>query len=160
MALNPSALSAAIASGLGQSGTTSQTDAFANGIITALMAGVAIFGVSASGNAISGVSDSTMASLIESAAPYPGSSSQLSGFCTGIASHIMTGTVTYTGPPPPAVPPWILGGTIVGLSGSAMASLVQSSAGFPSVTSQLLGMCSAIANHITANAEVVSGVIS
>lgn len=160
MALNPTALSSAIATGLGQSGPTSQTTAFANGIITALKAGIAVFGASASGNAISGVSASTMASLIQSAAPYPGSSSQLTGFCGAIATHIMTGTVTYTGPPPPATPPWILGGTIVGLSGSSLASLAQSMAGFPSVSSQLTGMCTAITTHIMANATVVSGVIS
>ena len=107
-----------------------------------------------------------MAALIAPLAGYPGVTPDLLNFCTGVANHILAaGQVFYSGPPPapPVLPPslaWFLGGTISGLSGSAMADLVKTTMGKPSVTSELLNQCTAIANHIMTNATVVSGVIS
>lgn len=164
MAMNGPGLGDEIASALSQSPTTQMTG-FGKGIVEAVQQGTATFGNIPGPHPISGVSFSTMASLIQGYAGYPSVSPELSNFCDGIATHVMTGTVTYSGPPPspPVIMPpaaWFLGGVISGLSGSAMASLVASKVGYPSVSSELTAMCNAIANHIMTNAQVVSGVIS
>lgn len=161
MAVNPSLLATQIVAGIGQSSVTTQVTGFATGILDELTQnGIAVFGVSPTGNTITGLSGSSMASRVAAGAGYGSVSPELMNFCTGIVTHILTATVTYTGPTPPSEPAWFLGGTIVGLSGPAMAALVQASVGYPNVSSQLQGMCSAICDHITANAEVTSGVIS
>lgn len=155
MSLNVTALADAITIGLGQSLPHSpEVLGFAQGIIDELKAGTAGFGgPNPSPYSISGVTGSSMAGRVKNAAPYPSVSSELSAFCGSIATQIQAGIVTYSGPPGG---PYALGGTISGVSGSAIAS----GAGFPSVTSQLSGMCNAIANHTVSNAQVVSGVIS
>lgn len=161
MAVNASLLATQIATGMGQSSATSQVMGLATGILAELTGnGTAAVG-SPAGNTISGMTGSDMASKVSTAAGFGSVSSVLSGMCSGIVSHIQSsGSVSYTSPTPPAFPVYFLGGTISGLSGSAMAAQVKSSAGFPSVTSQLLGLCTAIANHIMANAEVTAGIIS
>jgi hypothetical protein len=161
MSVSPSLLGTEIATALGQSSATSQVIGFATGILNELtQSGMAAFG-SPSGNTISGMTGADMASKVAAAAGFGSVSGTLSGFCSGIVSHIQSaGMVSYTGPTPPATPVYFLGGTISGLSGSAMAAQVQASAGYPSVSSQLLGMCTVIANHIMTNAQVTSGIIS
>lgn len=158
MSLNPSALAAAMASGIGQSSPTSELSGFAQGIIEELTSnGVAAQGPQ-SGNMISGISGSSMATKVVAAAGYGSVSSKLSSFCNGIVSHITSaGMVSYTAPGPGF---WNLGGTISGLSGSAMAATVASDVGYGSVSSELSGMCNAICNHIIANGDVEAGVIS
>lgn len=157
MSVSPTALAAAMATGIGQSAPTSQLSGFAKGILEELTQhGMASSGPP-SGNTISGMSGSSMATKVAGYAGYPNVSAELMGFCSAIVSHIESaGLVSYTGPGPV----FFLGGTISGLSGSAMASGVMSSVGYPSVTSQLSGMCGAIASHIMSNAEVNSGTIS
>lgn len=161
MAVSPSVLAAAMSTGIGQSTVTPQLLGLATGILNELtISGHAAVG-HPSGNLISGMSGSSMASRVATDAGYGSVSTQLLHFCTGITTHILTsGTVSYTGPVPPAPIVYFLGGTIHGLSGSAMAALVAADVGYPFVSSQLLGLCDAVATHIMANATVTSGVIS
>ena len=103
----------------------------------------------------------SMASKVQGYAGYPTVSTELLDFCSAIVDHIQgDGIVTYTGPPMPPGNDWFLGGTISGLSGATLAALIQSYVGYPLVSTELLGMSTAITDHIEANAEVVSGVIS
>jgi len=161
MSVNPTLLATEITTGIGQVSPTIQVQGFATGILGELTAnGIAQVGLP-TGNTISGLSASDMASKIANAAGYASVSSDLTKMCVGIVNHIQSvGVVSYVGPIPPAVPIYYLGGTISGLSGSGMASLVQSNVGYPSISTELLGMCNAICTHITTNAQVTSGVIS
>lgn len=157
-------LATEIATAIGQSYVTTQVMGFAHGILEELTQnGTATFGFTPTGHTISGMTAASMAGKIATYAGYGYASPELVNFCMGIVTHIQgAAIVTYTGPifPPPPPPGWFLGGTISGLSGPAMASLVQSYVGYPSVSPQLLAKCTAIANHIMTNASVVSGVIS
>jgi hypothetical protein len=161
VSVNPSLLASEIATAVGHPGNvTVQIQGFATGILQELTQnGHATVGAP-SGNAISGMTGYSMASKVATAAGYGFVSTPLLHFCNGVTTHILTGTVNYTGPIPPAIPPWFLGGTIVGLSGPAMAALVQSNVGFPFTSSYLLAMCTAITSHIMTNAQVTSGTIS
>lgn len=162
MATSPALLADEVATALGNPGNiTSQVLGWATGLLEELTQnGSATFGGFAGPHPISGMSGSSMATKIANYAGYPGANSTLIAYCNGIVSHIQgSGTVTYTSPT--GLPPnWFLGGTISGLSGSAMAAEVASSVGYPGVSPELLAKCTAIADHITGNAEVVSGVIS
>lgn len=167
MAVNSSQLATQLAAGINQGFTTAQVEAFAAGVLDELTQnGSATFGDIAGPHPISGLSGPSMASKIAPPAGYPGISATLQNFCQAIADHINNnGTVTYTGPPPapPALPAseaWFLGGTISGLNGPGLASEVAAAVGYPGVSSQLIGFCSAITDHLEANAEVTSGVIS
>jgi len=161
MAVNPTLLATEITTGLGQLLPTVQVTGFATGVLNELtQKGVASTGLP-TGNTISGMSGSDMADKVATDAGYGSTSAVLVKFCTGIVNHIQeAGIVSYTGPVPPAAPIYYLGGTISGLSGPAMAALVQSNVGYPSVSVELLGMCNAICTHIVTNAQVTSGVIS
>lgn len=162
MSVNPTLLASQIAAAVGHPGNvTQQVQGFATGILNELtQSGHAAVG-SPSGNTISGMTGTSMASRVASAAGYSFVSTPLRNFCTGIVTHIQSaGSVTYTGPIPPAPVVYFLGGTIVGLSGPSMAALVQSTVGFPFTSSQLSAMCTAIATHIMTNAQVSSGTIS
>ena len=89
--------------------------------------------------------------------PSP-NSTQLVGWGSGVVSHIQAaalvsfapGNVTGTCLPTPG--PLTAGaatsGVIAGLSGPAMASLVQAAAGYPSVSAELTAFCTEIANHV------------
>jgi hypothetical protein len=167
MAVNPSQLAIQLANGIGQTFTTAQVEAFASGILDELTQnGSATFGDIAGPHPISGLSGASMANQIAPAAGYPGISDTLQNFCQAIADHITdNGVVTYTGPAPnpPAIPPseaWFLGGTISGLNGPGLALEVAAAVGYPGTSAELIGFCSAITDHIEANAEVTSGVIS
>ena len=120
------------------------------------------------GGIISGMSGATMASLVESGAGYPFTSSQLTTFCTEIVNHIQTlGTVTFasgqiTGqctstpvsPGPLANGAGTLG-TIVGLNGSTLANAIHSAVGYPGGTSTpLIQFCTAVTDYIMNNADV------
>lgn len=120
----------------------------------------------ASAGLIVGLDGSALASLVKDYAGYPSVTSQLQGLCGAIATHIMTmglvnfdtgnitGICTNTLLSPGTVTGEGTGGKISGLSGSAMASMAQSMAGFPSVTPELIAFCSGIADYVMANAEV------
>jgi hypothetical protein len=154
MGLVDSDLADAITLGLGQSlPHSAETLGFATGILNELRAATAGFGGMSPGPySISGMSGSSMATRVKNAAGYPSVSAELTSFCQAISDAVALGIVVYTGPGPV----FFLGGTISGISGSSMAS----AAGFPSVTSQVSGMCGAIATYINSNASVTSGVIS
>lgn len=164
MATNAALLASQIAAGLGHPGdVTVQVQGFATGILEELTQnGTAGFnGGIPSPYSITGMSGGSLATKVAGYAGYPGVSPQLLSFCTAIVSHIQgAGIVTYVGPPPPANPNYFLGGTISGLVGATMASLIQAAVPYPFVSTELLGMSDAICNHIVANAQVVSGVIS
>lgn len=166
MAMNYTQLADEIATAMGYSFTSTYILAFAHGTVDEIKNGMATFGNTPSGHTISGIDASNMATLIMGYAGYPFISPQLVAYCNGVATHIMgSGIVTYIGPPPapPVIMPpaaWFLGGTISGLDGSACASLVKTLAGYPSVSPQLLAECTAVVDHVMANALVVSGVIS
>lgn len=119
----------------------------------------------APGTNISGMSGSTMASLVQAAAGYPSVSSQLLTFCNEIVSHIetfgqvdfssgnITGTCTNTLlSPGPLTGGAGSGGVISGLSGSTLASAIHSAVGYPGgVSSQLIAFCSAVVGYIQDN---------
>lgn len=116
---------------------------------------------------ISGMTGASMASRIIAASngTYGFVSTELTNFCNAIVSHVQTsGQVFYTSPipanPPPPSDSWFLGGTITGLDGTVLASLVAAQVGYPFVSTQLLAMCTAFVTHIQTNAEVTDGVIS
>lgn len=157
MAMDASQLAEAITLGINQSlPPSTEVEGFAQGVINALQGATATFGPP-SGNTISGIVGAAVAADVQAGAGYPGISSELSGFGSGLASYVQANAiVTYTGPGPS----FFTGGTISGLVGAAFASVLQGSMGYPSVSSELLGMATAITDHIVANAEVESGVIS
>lgn len=101
---------------------------------------------------------SAMADSIRSSMGFPNpTSTQLLGWGNGIVQHIQAaaqvsnapGTITGT-----CVPGSSLsggsgsGGTIAGMSGSTLASLVASLAGYPFVSSKLMAFCNEIVSHI------------
>lgn len=162
MSVNYVTLASEIATAIGHPGNvTTRVTGFAHGILEELTQnGTATVGAP-TGNTISGMTGSSMATKVANYAGYSYVSTQLNKFCKGIVDHIQgSGVVSYTGPTPPAVPIYFLGGTISGLNGTGMASNVVSEVGYPFTSTELLAMCGAIANHINNNAVVTSGVIS
>lgn len=165
MAMNETQLAQEVADAMGYSTVTSQLIGWAKGIVEEVKNGSATFGNIPGPHPISGVLGPNMATLIANYAGYGYATPELTNFCTGVAKHIVSsGVVTYTAPPPapPAIMPpqaWFLNGTISGLDGSAMASLVATMVGYPNVSAKLLAECTAICDHIMSNAEVTSGVI-
>lgn len=147
--------------------TSQQLIGWATGVVTHIQtAGIATFGNIPGPHPITGLSGPVMAATIAPIAGYPGTTPELINYCTGIATYIMAnGVVTYTGPapmPPTILPPaaWFLGGTISGMDGNAMSVVVAGLLGLGPPTPPLINKCTAIANHIQTNAQVVSGVIS
>jgi len=160
-------LATEIATGIGQGFVTLHVTAFATGVLDELTQnGSATFGNIPGPHPISGLSGASMASRIVAAGPYTFVSPELANFCTAIADHITAnGVVTYAGPPPapPGLPPpdaWFTGGVVSGVNGPGMAAEVAAAVGYPFVSTQLIGKCTAIADHINNNAQVESGVIS
>lgn len=137
---------------------STELEAFATGLLNGLTGGVATTGP-ASGNTISGIVGPSIAAEIASLIPtYSGVSTELNNFCTAYATYVMASAiVTYTGP---GTPSYFTGGTISGLIGAALAATIQSTVGYPFISTKLLAMSTAIVDHIIANAEVESGVIS
>jgi len=153
-----------VAAAAGYPEASDKVKAFSKGVVDGIKLGVASFNAGVpTPHVITGIIPATMAGIIKTEAGYPSVTSQLLGFCSAVATHIMTpafGIVTYVGPPPPAVPNYFQDGTIAGLSGSVLAALMATNMGFGSPSSELDGFASAIANHVVNNAEVLSGVIS
>lgn len=163
MATNDTLLASEIAAALGHPGdVTLPVQGFAEGILDELTSnGIAGFGGIPGPHPISGMTGASMASKVAAAAGYPGVSPELMSYCSGIVLHIQTaGQVFYTGPIPPPPPGFELDGTITGLNGAAMAALIVGMVPYPGATSELIDKCTAIADHIMTNAEVVSGAIS
>lgn len=120
-----------------------------------------------SGGIVSGLSGSVMAPLVAAGAGYPGVSSILQIYCNQIATHVMTGLVTFdpgdvTGSctstplsPGPLVAGAASNGKLNGLSGSTLANLIHSAVGYPgSVSLRLTEFCTALCNYLMANASV------
>jgi hypothetical protein len=101
---------------------------------------------------------SAMADSIRSSMGFPTPvSAQLTGWATGIIGELTghglvnnaTGTITGTcAPGSPLSSGAGAGGLISGLSGSRMATSVEGSAGYPSVSSELSAFCAQIVLHI------------
>lgn len=94
---------------------------------------------------------------------------QIKAMADGISNHVATGlcafasgNVTGACTNTPLLPGAFTGagsnGTVSGLSGSAMAGLMSSA--FGGTTSQLIGLCQAIADQILNNAEVIAAVLT
>lgn len=154
MAMNINNLSSEITSGLSQTTPTTETDGFARGVIEEIIAnGVATTG-SPTGT-ISGITGAGMSTLIEGYAGYPSVSTELSNFCTEIANHINNNAiVTYPSSP------YSNNGTISNLNGTTLANAVKTAVGYPSVSSELQGMCDAVVNHVMNNAVCNGGSIT
>jgi hypothetical protein len=163
MATSAAGLAADVATALGHPGDVSAPVlGWATGVLGELTQnGIATFGLIPGPHPISGMTGASMASKIALAAGYPGPTPILIAYAGAICTHIQSsGFVTYTSPTSPIPPNWFLGGTISGLNGPAMATLVAAACGFPGTTPILIAKCTAIASHIMSNAQVVSGVIS
>ncbi|NIT99515.1 MAG: hypothetical protein GWN01_00780 [Nitrosopumilaceae archaeon] len=91
--------------------------------------------------------------------PTP-TSTQLIGWGKGVVQHIQTGQVDHalvtgdTAPGAPLANGAAIGGIISGLDGASMASLVQTEAGYPNVSSELSAFCQEIVNHIQSSGLV------
>ena len=158
MALNATQLADEVRSAMGFPLPTSpKLIGWAQGIVEEIQQnGIATSGGFAGPHSISGITGASMASKVASYAGYPSISPELLGFCNGVVLHIMAmSKVFYIDPPT-----FIAGGTIVGTNGPAMATQVQALVPYPLITTQLLAECTAISNHINANATVNAGIIS
>jgi len=161
MALSGSSLAQEIANAMGQT-LTPQLTCFGNGIVNELKQGVAGVGIPV-GNLITGLQGSRAATEIGNciASQVP---TKLITYMTAMMVYIMTdGTVTYSGPPPPATNIWTIGGKIVGLDGDDMAQFIYEEAFIteaPACPDQLKDKCNAVCDYILLNAEVENGVIS
>lgn len=169
MAVNPAGLSEEIRVAMGfPLPTSQQLIGWSTGVLDELtQSGTATSRNVAGPHTISGMTGPSMAARIVAASSgtYPFISPELTNYCNAIVQHIQTsGQVFYTGPvpgnPPPPSASWFEGGTISGLSGPVLASLVVAQVGYPFVSTRLLAKCTAIVDHIQNNAEVLDGVIS
>lgn len=143
--------------------TSTQLIGWATGVLDELTSnGMATSRFFAGPHPISGMSASSMATKVADEAGYPGVSDELLDYCEAIVEHIEgDGEVFYTAPlPPPDADAWFLNGTISGLDGSTLASLIASKVGYPGVSTKLLAKATAIVDHIQDNAEVTDGVIA
>lgn len=188
MPLVGSALAAAMAAKLGKP-VTPQLLGWGNGIVLELQTGAivshstgTVIGQSApgsplsqgaaSGGSISGISGSTMASLVvaNSSGTYPVVTPQLLGLCTEIANHIIseasvdfasgniTGNCTNTPlSPGPLVNGAGSNGEISGLDGDSLANDAAFGVPFipPIATPDLKDFCNAIIDYIMNNANVI-----
>jgi hypothetical protein len=120
---------------------------------------------------IGGLSGGNIASAVQAGFPFSSSSSKFTAFCNTLVSYIMSGgqvsfasgniTGVCTNTP---LTPGVLtagagsGGTVGGMSASALASMIQSSIGAPSSTPQMTGFAQALIDHVQNNAVVTYGV--
>lgn len=95
------------------------------------------------------VSISSLASEIASALGHPGDVTQeVLGWATGVLNELtQSGIATFGGGTP-------TGHTISGMTGASMASRVASAAGYPSISTELLNFCTAIASYVQGNTIV------
>jgi hypothetical protein len=190
MALNATALATAIKNGLGfgSQPTSTKNINMATDIVTHIKSGTVAFAPGTitgtappSGGPLSnGAGSNGTITLVSSAlatafiATFGHNTSQIAGLANAISTHIMTGTVKFdsgniTGvcanTPPPASAPGPLigagvGGKIVGLSGSGLASAIASGINQSTVSPQVLQMSTEIVNHIMNNAVVALPLVS
>jgi len=167
MGMNPQQLGSEIQQAMGYPSPPSrQLIGFAQGIIEELWQnGKFTSRNKPSGHTISGISPNSMASKIASACGYPGVSSMLVSFSSGVCSHISSNAITtYDSPTPTTdLPPsqcWYNNGKISGLIGPDMASKIAKAMGQSFVSDKLLAECNAIVKHIMSNAIVKDGKIS
>lgn len=169
MAVNPNQLADEVRSAMGYPAPTSdQLVGWATGVLDELTQnGTATSRNIPGPHTISGMTGASMAAKIVAASngTYGFISTELEAYCGAIASHIQSsGQVFYTAPiptnPPPPSESYFLNGTITGLDGPTLASLVASAVGYPFVSALLLAKCTAITSHIMSDAEVTDGTIS
>lgn len=84
----------------------------------------------------------SLADEIASAMGYSPTSDEIKAFARGTVEGVQTGVPTFGGVPTPH--------TITALVPATMAALIMGYAGYPSVTTQLLGYCTGVCNHIMA----------
>jgi len=182
MVMVAAALANALKNGLGFAAqpTSSETTGLATSIISHLSSGTvshaSVTGTAppsggpltlgaAAGGTISGLSGSSLATLMKNNMGKPSVTPELQGMANGIANHLSTGLVTFlvgsiigTCANTPVNPGPLagsgLGGTISGLSGSTMATAMASAMGKPGTTPELIDFCTAIVNYVQTNASV------
>jgi hypothetical protein len=189
MAMNAAALADEIKEAAGQSKETSKENkAEAEAIVEELqqmglvtLATPFITGTCPSGGPLSGgqakmgvilgISGPTLAARMAQKMGFGAPSPQLLGKATGIATHIMTGKVSFAsgkvagtcGNSPTSPGPFAgaaSGGKIEGLDGSGMAALVSKGIGQASASPELTKVCKAICDHVQKNAEVMFAVVA
>jgi len=87
-----------------------------------------------------------LADEIADAMGYSPTSDKIKAFAHGTVDEVKTGLATFGGTPGPH--------PISGVTPSDMADLIKSYGGYPSVTSQLLGYCTGVSNHIMLAGQV------
>lgn len=136
----------------------------AQGIVEEIQeSAIATFGVIPGPHPTSGMSPNSMAQKIAIYTGYGYVTPQLIAFCKGIIMHMHEATVvTYKAPTGLLVPTenFKILGTASGTNGPGMAEKVRSCIGFPYVSPNLLAECTAISNHINANAQIQVGKFS
>lgn len=149
---------------------TSGSVANASGTITGTCpaAGGSLTSGAGTGGVITGLDGPTLATAIASNAGYPSTTSELTQFSDAIVAHLMTGTASFssgnvtgtcTNTPSSAgilTNGLGLNGTIVGLSGSALASTIHSAvySAFAGPSAKLIEFCTAFTDFIMDNAEI------
>lgn len=135
---------------------------------TAPSGGGALINGTATNGIISGLTGAAFASAVSGSAGYPGISGELQSYCNEIVDHIQTfglvefapGTITGTCTNSSSSAGGLAngagsGGLITNLDGTALASAIHSSVGYPGgVSGPLTLFCNALMNYIMANAEV------
>ena len=184
MPMNPPKLAKEMQDAIGQSGkpTSKENEGLAKAIIGEIKelaivnflpgtvqgttaAGGPLSAGSASNGVIIGPTPVTLAARIAKESGFPGPTPQLLGMATGVVTHLLTGTVSFspggitgqctssTNSPGPLIGAGA-NGKIVGLQGPAMADLVSKGMGQPSASPELAKLCGAIVDHIMQNAAV------
>jgi hypothetical protein len=92
-----------------------------------------------------------LAGEIATALGHPGNvTTQVLGFARGILEELtQSGSATFGNIPGPH--------SISGLTGSSMANRVKTYAGYPTVSSQLLGFCTGISTHVMTGVVTYTG---
>lgn len=179
MPLNASLLATEMRDGILQSDPPSPNlDGMAADIVshlqTAVVSNPLVLGVASpsggplipgSGTSIGGAMVLVPADLVAKFTISLGPTPEIAGMATALSTFFMTGlvnfppgTITGTSANTPVSPGPVIGegnnGIIVGLTGVALAPLISTAIGKGGlVTPELLGLCNAIALHVTANAS-------
>lgn len=123
----------------------------------------------AAGGIITGMTPASLAGNMKSNMGKPSVTAKLLGMATAMTTHFMTGVVnfasgTITGictntavSPGPLTLGAGAGGIIAGYSGPALATLMASAMGFPSVSSELQAFCTKLVDYIMANSQTDYG---
>lgn len=119
----------------------------------------------ATGGVISGMTPADLAAKLQADMGFGSTTSQLLGMANAIVTHFLTalasfavGTITGACTNTPATPGVFVGagagGTIAGLSGSGLASLMAADMGFGTVSAQLLAFSNTLVTYLLSNSVV------